>query len=400
MGKVTRRIEAGFDGLARFLIRRRLAVVLVIGAALAVLFTQLPRTTFDTSTEGFFHADDPALLEYNAFRNQYGRDELIVIAVQPPDVFDIAFLGKLKAFHDALGSEVPHLDDITSLVNARLTRAEGDTLVVEDLLDELPRTDTEMGALRERVLTHPLYRNQLISEDGRFTTVVIKTNAFSTQGGDQDLLGAFGEGARAGDARTALTDEENSRVVAAVRAVAARFEAPDFRVWIAGSPVVTDLLKRAMQQDIRRFLLLAVAAIGFLLAILFRRLSGVILPLLIVLLSAFATLALMAWFGVPLKTPTSILPSFILAIGVGETVHVLAIFYRRFESTGDRDGAIVHALGHSGLPILMTSLTTAVGLLSFTTAQLAPIADLGRFAAAGELLALLLTLVLLPALLA
>jgi hypothetical protein len=81
-------------------------------------------------------------------------------------------------------------------------------------------------------------------------------------------------------------------------------------------------------------------------------------------------------------------------------VHVLALFFRRFASGSSKEDAIVWALEHSGLPIILTSLTTAGGLLSFAPTALAPISDLGIFAPAGVMIALLLTLVLLPALLA
>jgi len=61
---------------------------------------------------------------------------------------------------------------------------------------------------------------------------------------------------------------------------------------------------------------------------------------------------------------------------------------------------MAYAMGHSGLAIVMTSMTTAGSLLSFSGAKIAPIADLGIFAAAGVMLALLYTILLLPALLA
>ena len=57
-------------------------------------------------------------------------------------------------------------------------------------------------------------------------------------------------------------------------------------------------------------------------------------------------------------------------------------------------------MGHSGLAIVMTSLTTAAGLASFSASQVAPIADLGVFASVGVLASLVYTIVLLPALLA
>jgi predicted RND superfamily exporter protein len=108
----------------------------------------------------------------------------------------------------------------------------------------------------------------------------------------------------------------------------------------------------------------------------------------------------MAATGVSFTIPTTILPSFLLATGVGASVHLLAIFYRDFRERGDKEEAIVYAMGHSGLPITMTGLTTAAGLFAFSTSEMAPVAHLGIFAGIGVLLAIIYTLVLLPALLA
>jgi predicted RND superfamily exporter protein len=62
--------------------------------------------------------------------------------------------------------------------------------------------------------------------------------------------------------------------------------------------------------------------------------------------------------------------------------------------------ALARALGHSGLAVAMTSLTTAGGLVSFVVAELAPIAEFGVFAPIGVLMTLLFSIVLLPALIA
>ena len=66
----------------------------------------------------------------------------------------------------------------------------------------------------------------------------------------------------------------------------------------------------------------------------------------------------------------------------------------------DKKAALRYAMGHSGLAIVMTSLTTAGGLWSFSFSELAPVADSGKFASAGVIIGLLYTVILLPTLLA
>ncbi|MCP4625537.1 MAG: MMPL family transporter, partial [bacterium] len=72
------------------------------------------------------------------------------------------------------------------------------------------------------------------------------------------------------------------------------------------------------------------------------------------------------------------------------------IFYRNYNSSGDKRQSIIDAVGFSGLPVLMTSITTACGLLSFAWADMATVAQLGYVAPVGVLFAFIYTIVLVP----
>jgi len=395
------RIEKWFETFAYVIYNHRVKALLIMLILTISAVSQIPKIKLDLSTEGFLHQKDHVLLEYNNFRDQFGRDEAVIIAIQPPNVFDVQFLEKLRTFHEALEENVPYIDDITSMVNARNTRGEGDTLIVEDLLEKMPVSEQEMADFRKRVLSNKMYKNLMISEDGKMTAIVIKTNNYSSLGGEADELGGFetNKEQSVSDTATYFTDKENSKVVMAVKEVMKQYESEDFQVYLAGSPVVTHFLKRSMMKDVRTFMGLAVLAIALLLFVMFRKISGVVMPLIVVILSLLSTIGLMAITGVPIKLPTQILPSFLLAVGVGASVHILAIFYQRFREKDDKAEAIAYAMGHSGLAVVMTHVTTATGLLSFSRANVAPIADLGIFSSIGVMIALVNTIVLLPAML-
>ena len=405
MENLRTRIDSAFEAFGRAIFRNRIKTLLLMLVLIAGFLSQVPGITFDESNESYFHEDDPTISEYKAFRDQFGREEIVIIAVNPPEVFDRVFLEKLRDFHRALEEKVPFLEKVTSLINVRDTRGKGDVLIVEDLLKTIPETPEKMARLKERVLSSALYRNFLISEDGRFTTVVIEPFAYSPGKKEGELLAGFEDTADqardgADEKRVSLTVEENIELVRAIEEVIAAFEAPDFPLHAAGGPVMDVFFNKAMERDMGLFMALAVLAIGLFLLVLFRRFSGVVLPLLVVVLSLLSTIGLMAATGVSFTIPTTILPSFLLAVSVGATVHLLAIFFRDFLKHGDKERAIVYAMGHSGLPIAMTSFTTAAGLFAFSTAEVAPVAHLGIFAGIGILIALVYTLVLVPALLA
>jgi hypothetical protein len=69
-------------------------------------------------------------------------------------------IGCVLGVTGALGSRV------TRLMNGRSTRARGDELIVENLLEEWPRDAADLDSLRERVFADPLYVDSLVSRDG------------------------------------------------------------------------------------------------------------------------------------------------------------------------------------------------------------------------------------------
>jgi len=373
-----------------------LLVVFVAGS-------QLSKLRVDMSDEGFLHEDDPILTTYLDFRSQFGRDDLIVLAIESDAIFQQEFLTKLAKLHHLLEDELPHVDDITSMVNARNTYGVKGGIVVDDLLEKWPSTQDDFTALKERVMNNPLYIDRLISADGRLTTVLIQLDTYATTPeSDDDLLAGF-DAPDAGNSEADppyLSEEEKAKVVMDVQKIVKSFQADNFKIKVAGSPVIIATVKQNMRHDMMLFIRLALAMVALCLVFMFRRLPGVLLPLIVVTLSLLSTLAVMAALGVPIKLPTMILPSFILAVGVGDSVHILSLFFHRYDTGHDKKEAIVHTMGHSGLAVVMTSLTTAGGLLSFVTAEIAPVFDLGIFAAIGVIIALLYTILFLPAMLA
>ena len=391
------RIEANFETLGLQIVRRRWWVLVLLPLFALSLSSQAPTISLDTSADVFLHEDDPAKVLYDEFRDQFGRGEFLVAAIRTPDALAPDFLLKLRDFHQALEDEVPHLEEVHSLINARVTRGLEDELIVEDLLEDWPEDPGAWANLRTYVLANPLYANLLISEDARIATVSIETSAYSSEDIDVDLLSSVEDEE---EDLAFLSGAENDEAVFATRRVSERFHGEGFEIILSGQPAVQTEIATSMQRDMARFVGIMVLIIAGLLFLLFRRISGVVLPLVVVAPAVSGTIGAMAIAGEKLSAPTQILPSLLLSVGIAAAVHILTIFFQRLDAGESREDAIVHTMGHAGLPVCMASLTTAGGLLSFVTAEIAPVSVIGFFAPVGIGLALVYCLLLLPALLA
>ncbi|MDH5544942.1 MAG: MMPL family transporter [Gammaproteobacteria bacterium] len=393
-----------FDSHSQFIVRYPWPIILLTLGASIGLVSQLPGLVVDTSPYAFFEPDDPIVTKYDQFLKDYDRDEVGVITIKTENVFDRSFLQTLQNIHHDLEQKVPYLDEVLSLINATSIKGKNDELIVKDLLETMPADDAELDRFKQDVLTHPLYPSLLISSNAQYTSIIVRPNAYQVETtGAANLMEGFDDapvnddvGADLSPPR--LTPKQIGEFSAAIFDTLKPYQGNGIEFLVAGLAVVNNEILVKLNKEVPLFTGVALLLIAVLLFFLFRRFSGVVLPIVVVLLALLVTLSLMAISGKPFNVFTQILPSFLLAVGVGDAVHLLTIFYREYARGGDKRQALRFAVAHTGLPMLMTSLTTAAGLLSFSVSEIAAIGYLGIFSASGVLIAFVFSMTLLPAL--
>ncbi|MFO0687374.1 MAG: MMPL family transporter [Myxococcota bacterium] len=409
-----RSVERGFERWGRFIIRHRIAAVLLSFAVTGALLAQLPKLTIDNSPEAMLLDDDPAVVAYDAFREQFGREDRVIVLIDTPDPFAPAFLEKLRRVHHAIESDVPYVEAVDSLINARVVEGNEGGLVVGELFEPWPETPEELARIRARALANPLHRDTLLCGDGRCTALAITPWTYGEPASAQDALSGFDDpieadasaaagdtSGRAGGKKPAhLSSAEGDELIRRLLALLAEHATPEFRPHVAGELAMVYRINTGMAADLAVFMPATLAAIAALLAFIFRRAVAVFLPLMIVVLSLGSTLGLMIVLGIPGSTAVQILPVFLLTVGVCDAVHILAIAYQRRQEGDSQPDAIAFAIRHTGLAVFMTSATTAAGMASFLTAEMGAVRDLGLIAPMGVGLAYVYTMVTLPALLA
>ncbi|MCI5143540.1 MAG: hypothetical protein D3909_17825, partial [Candidatus Electrothrix sp. ATG1] len=174
MKSIYKQCESLFRQFTAFVYDRKYQALILMLLCTAGLASQLGKITIDTRDESLFYETDPALLAYNDFKEQFGQDEIFIVALQPAQGLDKDFFLTLQQLHQKLENTVPHLDEITSLVNARVVRGDADTLSIEKLIEYPPQTDEDAERIRAIIDRYPLYENFLVSRDRSMASIIIR----------------------------------------------------------------------------------------------------------------------------------------------------------------------------------------------------------------------------------
>jgi predicted RND superfamily exporter protein len=398
------KIEKGFHHLGISVIRNRWIILLMTLVVAGLAATQLPKLSIATSVESMFTQNDQVITDYQQFRNQFGRDEEIVLLISSSDIFDLEFLTTLKQFHEDLENSLPLLKEVRSLANASYVESVDGGVSVRGFLDNLPKTEEEARQFRKRGLSYPGFQNVYYTPDGRHAIVVIKTQAVSALTADGQRLRGYARGVSGAKPpppdveQQSISQVENIAVIGIVEAVIKEYQAPDFKIAFSGTPVYQYHVEPMVRANIKKMCIAILLVPVIFMPFVFGRGSGAFMPQATAILGLWVSLGLMALLSVRFSLISTMLPSILLSIGLTAPIHFLVVYYKHQKRVGKFRG-IIATMTHSGFPITMTSITTAAGLLSFSLSDIQPIAHLVNFTIIGILVILVFTLVTLPAIL-
>lgn len=204
----------------------------------------------------------------------------------------------------------------------------------------------------------------LISKDGRTCGFQFTLKDFSDEG--QSLSAAIDE----------------------IRAVADRFASDGVETFVSGLSVQKDESGRLIRADQRFFAPVSFLVLGCVLLLITRRLSGLIIPLLVAAVTICWTLGILTLSGFPLNMITSLLQPVIMTLAIATTIHIYIEWLHSDEM--DRFERIATAVKNLWRPCLFASLTTAAGFLSLLASNTPAVRQFGLFAAIGVAIAYLL----------
>ncbi|HCG5508462.1 TPA: MMPL family transporter [Vibrio parahaemolyticus] len=328
----------------------------------------------------FFDGTNKQLLAFDEIQTTFAKTDnlAIVIAPEDGDIFTPQTLSLIqKITVDAW--QVPYSSRVDSIANYQHTEAFDDDLLVEDLLySEYELTPERISKVKSIALSEPVLKSALVSEKGDVTVVNI-----TVQLPEMD--------------KTAEVEE----VVSSINAMIDRYQRayPDVTFHKAGIIAMNHAFMTAAQDDSSTLVPTMLVVILVFLTIMLRSILSVIATLIVIIGSVMATMGISGWAGMFLSTATVNVPTLIMTLAVADCVHVIATMRQSMKNGFTKVQSIERSIALNFVPILITSVTTAIGFLMMNMSDSPVLRDFGNLSALGVMVACLLSVTLLPALL-
>jgi predicted RND superfamily exporter protein len=176
-------------------------------------------------------------------------------------------------------------------------------------------------------------------------------------------------------------------------------ETDDIKIYVAGRPIVEGTMALLGPADMKKMVPIVILVIFVVLFITLRSLKGTLITLGVVFFSTIWAFGLMAVTGIPVYAVSTMIPVMLIAIGVADGIHLYSHLHSfvNHNPNASKKEATVDMIKHMWKPVVMTSVTTAVGFISLLTSQVYPVKYFGLFTAFGVMIAMVFSLVFLPA---
>jgi len=257
---------------------------------------------------------------------------------------------------------------ISPSVVDNIKQADLGALKLEYLMEHVPQTREEALVIRDDAMGNPLYKGTLVSEDAKAICVYIPI----------------------------IEKPYSYNVAALVRELTKDWGNQD-KIYIAGLPVAEDTFGVEMLVQMAISAPLAMLILFLLMYVFFKRVSLILAPLLLAIITVIWTMGLLIGLGFDVHIMSSMIPIFIMPITVCNSIHVLSEFFDSYRRYQDKAKTLEHVVSELFMPMLYATTTTIAGFASLATTPIPPVRIFGLHVAFGVAVGWLLTMTFVPA---
>lgn len=392
-----------------------LSVVLLVTLGLAM---GLPNFKLDASADSLTLENDNDLDYFREINERYGSGDFLVMTYSPLAGDDL-FSDQSLAILNELTEELKHIDDVVNVVSMINVPLLYSPKVPVSQLHETPRTLMTRGVDREMAkqefLNSPVFRQLILGPDGQTTALLasIKVDARyialvrsrdalrykrKTEGlSEAETLKLAAVSQEFLDYRTARGVVEKARVKA-VRALMDKYRGRA-QIFLGGPSMITADMVDFIRSDLEVFGAGITLFIVLTLAVIFRQLRWVMLPLATCTFAIVMMLGWLSWIDWRLTVISSNFVALLLVLTMALTIHLI-VRYRELHHQNPEASQLelVRAMvNFMARPCIYTVLTTIVAFASLVVSGIRPVIDFGWMMTIGLSVSLVLGFLVIPA---
>ncbi|MEE8370887.1 MAG: MMPL family transporter, partial [Sphingomonadales bacterium] len=375
------RVVTGIDRfalrLSHWVVAHRWLVIILSLVLVSLAGAGGRHLAFSSNYRIFFSDQNPELVAFEDFQATYTKNDNILFVIQPAkgSVFEPEVLAAIEALTEKAW-QIPYASRVDSITNFQHSRAEGDNLIVEDLVRggaEMDRATRE--AKKATALAEPLLNGSLLAPDTRTTGVNVTLQ--------------YPE----------LTLTEVPEAVAVARKIAAEMRAdlPGVTVAMTGVSMLNNAFAESGRKDTATLIPAMYMALLVLLFVVLRSFATTLVVLMVIGFSTIVAMGLAGHMGILLNPISVAAPTVILTLAIADSVHILVSLRTGLKAGLDKIEAIHEALRINFLAVSVTSLTTVVGFMALNFSDSPPFQNFGNITAMGIVAAWALSIFFLPA---
>jgi predicted RND superfamily exporter protein len=347
----------------------RYIMLLVIAITLPMLY-QWKNITFSYEFEDFLPQNDDNAQIFKDFKERFASDnDFLLLALEKKSgIFDSTFLKKVEKIE----SDIAKIDDVTA-VRSILSMSEF-RFMPGGLVVEIPYVHLDSMRLEKdsvRIYSHEELVNQFVSENGRSLCLFIKHTDF-------------------------LSKERSDILSDKLYALLDKAELDDYH--LIGRVVGQRYYVEKMMSEMMLFISISVILVILFLWIAFRSIWGILLPQVVLYLSAIWVIGSMGLFNEPINILLVLLPSILFVVGMSDVIHLVSKYIDNLRDGMPKNDAVINAVKEIGLATLLTSLTTAIGFISLIVIPVKPIQSFAIYVSLAVVITFIITILTLPAL--
>ena len=352
----------------------KITLFLMIIGTIVSLYSIKTNFKLETNLDTYMPKDHPAFKYSDKAEEIFDIRDAIMIAIENKDgIYNATTFKKIKDLTKEIQKleVVEDKDDVLSLYTADNIKGSDEGLEIEEFFKRIPKTKEKFDKIKQGVVSNEMVHKRLVSENGNSTLIFtkIKDNSF--------------------------TEELYHNILD----ISKKYEGDGDIVYVAGQPIVEGTIAILMPSDMKKMFPIVLLLIVIVLFVVLKNVKATIISMVVVIFSSIWTFGLMLGLGIPIYPPSSLIPVMLIAIGVADAIHLFSHLQLMIKkhSNWTKEQLIKNMTSEMFRPVMMTSVTTAVGFLTLMTSDIYLIKYFAFFTAYGVMLAMLFSMILIPA---